>query len=251
MVKVISNLFTKKEKNYQFLVFFLLIITLISQKVLAATSANFQIPHYDLGPSREIESTSTSFKLESFIGDLLRGESISPGYGIEHGFFYPEETIFLNLKALPEMRVPATGNFDAHLTVEVRNPGQVIPLFSQIVDTDNNGKYSNLALTGISPGAYDLTAKGYSHLRDKEANIVLTAGSNSVDFSNGETDYLLAGDVNGTNGDNLVNSIDIAIEVLKLDQGLGVEREDLNQDNIVNSIDLAITIKNLDVWGEP
>jgi len=87
-------------------------------------------------------------------------------------------------------------------------------------------------------------------LRDKEINVNLIAGVNSVDFSNGETDYLLAGDVNGTNGDNLINSIDIALEVIKLDQTLSVEREDLNQDGIVNSVDLAIAIKNLDLWGD-
>ena len=118
------------------------------------------------------------------------------------------------------------------------------------MDTDNNGFYLGLSLAGISPGVYDLTAKGFSHLRDKEGSIVLSDGVNNVDFSNSETDYLLAGDVNGTNGDNLVNSIDIAIEVIKLDETAGVEREDLNQDTIVNSIDLAMTIKNLDLWGD-
>jgi len=220
------------------------------EKTSAISSSNFQIPHYDLGPSREKESASSNFKLESFIGDIFRGRSGSSGYQTEHGFFYPEEVIFLNLKALPEMRVPSTGNFGTHLTVEVRNPGGTTPQFSQIVDTDNDGQYSGLALIGISPGTYDIAVKGYSHLRDKEENIVLTAGSTFVDFSNGETDYLLAGDVNGINGDNLINSIDIAVEVIKLDQTIDVEREDLNQDGVVNSLDLAITIKNLDVWGD-
>jgi hypothetical protein len=228
-------------------------VALFSEKIFAISSPNFQIPYYDLGPSREVKSSSPNFKIESFIGDPARGESNSATYGTEHGFFYPEEVgeVYLDLKALPEMRIPPIGNFDTHLTIEVRNPGETIPLFSQAIDTNNDGFYSNLLLAGISPGVYDLTAKGYSHLRDKEENVNLVAGSNFVDFSNGERDYLLAGDVNGINGDNLVNSIDIAIEVIKLDETSNIEREDLNQDSIVNSVDLAITIKNLDLWGDP
>lgn len=224
---------------------------LIPGEILAISSPNFQIPYFDFGPGREIESGSPNFKMESFIGDPFRGNSANPNYREEHGFFYPEQgNVLVNLKALPEMRVPTTGNFDTHLTVEVRNPGQTSPLFSKTVDTDTNGLYSNILLTGINPGTYDITAKGYSHLRDKEQNAVLVAGANNVDFSNNDTNYLLAGDVNGTNGDNLVNSVDIAIEIIKLDQTSGIEKEDLNQDIIVNSIDLAITIKNLDLWGD-
>jgi len=243
---------TPFQKKFFYLCLLLLILIFSSaEESSAISSPSFQIPHYDLGPLKERESASPNFKLESFIGDIFRGKSGSASYQTEHGFFYPEEAIFLNLKALPEMRVPSTGNFGTHLTLEVRNPGETTPLISQIIDTDNNGQYFGLALIGISPGTYDIATKGYSHLRDKEENIVLTAGSNFVDFSNEETDYLLAGDVNGINGDNLINSIDIAVEVIKLDQSVDVEREDLNQDGVVNSLDLAITIKNLDIWGDP
>jgi len=243
---------TPFQKKFFYLCFLLLILIFFSTKESSAISGpSFQIPYHDLGPLKERESVSPNFKLESFIGDIFRGKSRSTDYQTEHGFFYPEEVIFLNLKALPEMRVPPTYNFWTRLTVEVRNPGETTPQFFQIIDTDNNGQYSSLTLAGISPGTYDITVKGYSHLRDKEENVVLTAGSNFVDFSNGETDYLLAGDVNGINGDNLINSIDIAVEVIKLDQSVDIEREDLNLDGIVNSLDLAITIKNLDIWGDP
>jgi len=241
---------TPFQKFFYLCLLLLILIFSSGGESSAISSPNFQIPYHDLGPSREIESVSSNFKLESFIGDIFRGKSGNTTYQAEHGFFYLKEAIFLNLKVLPEMRIPPTYNFWTRLAVEVRNPGKTIPLISQTINTNSGGLYFNLLLTGISPGTYDITTKGCSHLRSKKENVVLIAGSNFVDFSNEETDYLLAGDVNGINGDNLINSIDIAVEVIKLDQSVNVEREDLNLDGIVNSLDLAIIIKNLDIWGD-
>lgn len=151
----------------------------------------------------------------------------------------------INLTAIPEKRIPSTHNDSTHLTVEVRNPGSTTALLAETVTTtlDGTSAYFN---TGMTPGLYDITAKGYSHLRVKKANVNLVNGM-SLDFTDAGLAPLPSGDVNGSDGDNKVNGIDLSLIVGGL---LGAsERLDLNQDGRVNGIDLTNAVVHLNETG--
>ncbi len=154
----------------------------------------------------------------------------------------------LNVIAIPEKRIPTSGNDSTHLTVEVRAQGSTTPIDSQTITTDANGVYHGLRLSNLTEGGtYDLTAKGYSHLRVLRANVVVMTGA-TVDFTAGGTAPLPSGDVNSTAGDNKVNGIDLSLIVGGL---LGSdERLDLNQDTRVNGIDLTNAVVNLNRTGD-
>jgi hypothetical protein len=147
--------------------------------------------------------------------------------------------------AIPEKRVPTTGNNGTLVTVEIRNPGETTPLYSNNVNTGSGGTYSGFTIT-LSPGTYDITAKGYSHLRMKKTNQSLSNGI-TIDFTSAGTSPLLSGDVNGASGDNKVNGIDLT----QIVSGLASYhvRYDLNRDSKVNGIDLTNAVSNLNVTG--
>jgi len=153
----------------------------------------------------------------------------------------------INLIAAPEKRVPSTGNDDTRLEVEVRNIGSTTPLLRQIVRTGSGGTFSGFTLTGINAGSYDITAKGYSHLRRKMPGVSLSSGT-TIDFSTGGTVKLLCGDVNSSSGDNLVNGIDLTLIINGLTGN--TERYDMNRDTVVNGIDLTNAITNLTETGD-
>jgi len=151
----------------------------------------------------------------------------------------------IHLVAIPEKRSPSTGNNGTLLTVEVRTPGQTTPLSSSTITTSSGGTYSGLTIS-LNPGTYDVTAKGYSHLRVKKASVSLSTGV-TIDFTNVGASPLLSGDVNGANGDNTVNGIDLSLMVT----GLTTYnlRYDMNRDTTVNGIDLTNTVSNLQQTG--
>lgn len=164
----------------------------------------------------------------------------------------------LTFKALPEKISPMSNDYSSHVIIEIQPAGGGSVLYSEILDTDLTGMHSTpVLLEGISLGNYDIYVKGYSHLTKKKENVALSAGNNFIDFSEGDTVYLMAGDVNVLNpldpkqrGDDIVNSIDLAIEIEKLDQSSSIEKEDVNKDGAVNSVDLGIAIENLDKVGD-
>ena len=157
------------------------------------------------------------------------------------------QAIPVHLVAIPEKRVPSTGNNGTLLTVEVRETGTTSPIFSETVLTSSGGTYSGLLLTGLNAGTYDVTAKGYSHLRLKKANVAVSSGV-TIDFTNAGADPLLCGDVNSTAGDNKVNGIDLTLIVGGLN---GPDtRLDLNRDGRVNGIDLTNAVTNLNDVGD-
>jgi hypothetical protein len=151
----------------------------------------------------------------------------------------------INIIALPEKRVPATYNNGTIVTLEVRNPSSSTPLVSQDVTTGSGGTLSGVVIV-LSPGTYDITAKGYSHLRTKKSSQSLSNGV-TIDFTSGGASPLLSGDVNGANGDNKVNGIDLSQIVSGL-TSYNV-RYDLNRDSRVNGIDLTNAVSNLNVTG--
>lgn len=152
----------------------------------------------------------------------------------------------INVIAIPEKRIPTTNNNSTRLTVELRSVGSTTPLDSELVITGSGGTYSGVTFQ-LNPGTYDITAKGYSHLRRKKTSVALTNNS-TVDFTDVGTNKLLCGDVNSTNGDNKVNGIDLSLIVAGL-TGTS-ERLDLNRDGIVNGIDLTNSVTNLNVTGD-
>jgi hypothetical protein len=153
----------------------------------------------------------------------------------------------INVIAAPEKRVPTANNDDTRLEIEVRAEGSSTALFRKIVRTSSGGTFSGLTITGLSAGTYDITAKGYSHLRKKKASVSLSTGS-TVDFTTSGTDKLLTGDVNSSSGDNLVNGIDLTLIIGDLTGSS--ERYDLNRDTVVNGIDLTNAITNLTQTGD-
>ena len=194
-------------------------------------------------PSRAATSDSESIGLSITIT-----ASAGSGFSIKlikscRGF----DGFSINLIAAPEKRVPSTGNDDTRLEVEVRNIGSTTPLLRQIVRTGSGGTFSGFTLTGINAGSYDITAKGYSHLRRKMPGVSLSSGT-TIDFSTGGTVKLLCGDVNSSSGDNLVNGIDLTLIINDLTGN--TERYDMNRDTVVNGIDLTNAITNLTETGD-
>lgn len=153
----------------------------------------------------------------------------------------------IHLLAKPEKRVPSTDNDSTQLTVEIREPGSTSALHTATVTTSSGGSYSGLVLTSLDEGTYDITAKGYSHLRLKKSSVALSTGS-VIDFTDVGSNPLLSGDVNSGSGDNKVNGIDLTQIVGGLN-GSSV-RLDLNRDGRVNGIDLTNAVSNLNVIGD-
>lgn len=181
----------------------------------------------------------------SFKAMQLRGQTSSVSVSLE--VFNPATDVGIHVRAKPEKRIPSTGNDGTQLTVEVRNPGETTPLFSQTVVTSSGGTYSGLTLTGISAGTYDVAAKGYSHLRRTLANVSVSSGL-TIDFTSNGSNPLPSGDVNAVSGDNKVNGIDLTLIVNSL---FGhVVRYDLNRDGLVNGIDLTNAVTNLNDLGD-
>ncbi|HVW66409.1 MAG TPA: hypothetical protein VHA78_01615 [Candidatus Peribacteraceae bacterium] len=173
---------------------------------------------------------------------------ISDGENVVVSLNIANSAVPINVIAIPEKRIPSTGNNSTHLTIEVRQPGETSYVFSGTVITTANGTYSGVQLTNVSDGAtYDITAKGFSHLRRKESNVTITSGS-TIDFTANGTNPLLSGDVNGASGDNKVNGIDLTLIVGGLNGSN--ERLDLNQDTKVNGIDLTNAVDNLNKTGD-
>ncbi len=157
------------------------------------------------------------------------------------------DAVPVDVVAIPEKRVPSTGNNGTLLSIEVRPEGSTDVLYSGVINTSSGGTYSDLQLTGINEGTYDVSAKGFSHLRRTLASLSVSSGM-TLDFTDDGDDPLLSGDVNSTDGDNKVNGIDLTLIVNDLNGGQA--RYDLNRDTRVNGIDLTNAVTNLNVTGD-
>jgi hypothetical protein len=173
---------------------------------------------------------------------FVRAENMTVGISVTSG-----SSFTFHLRAVPEKRVRLAGhdNSGTLLTVEVRDPGSLTPLVSDSVVTSSGGTFSGFTVA-LAPGTYDITAKGYSHLRVKKSNVAL-AQDITVDFTNNGTSPLLCGDVNGATGDNKVNGIDLT----QIVAGLTAYhvRYDVNRDSVVNGLDLTNAVSNLNQLG--
>ncbi len=228
--------------------------------VLAISSANYQIDPLNTGNAGGTEGGSANFNLDrQQIGDVTVDVSTSPSYRIHHGHLYPNRgDVIIDFTVIPEKRIPPTGNNSTRVIIDVYAVGGTIPLHSySYYDTDSNGHYTGLVLTGTSPGIYDIAIKGYAHLRKRLNNVTLTSSGNNIDFTAGGTDKLLCGDVytNVTypDGDNKVNAVDVTYLVSKWavnDTGVSDERADVDENGQVNSLDMTKTVNNYGVVGD-
>ncbi len=173
----------------------------------------------------------------------LRFAGASGNTGVQ--FMVTASGFTINFIATPEKRIPSTGNKGTLVTVEVRDPGSTTALFSRTVNTGSGGTYSGMTIA-LYNGTYDITAKGYSHLRIKKSSQILSNGI-TIDFTAAGSSPLLSGDVNGSNGDNVVSSADLT-EILTGLSAYNV-RYDLNRDGRINGMDLTNAVSNLDATG--
>ena len=226
----------------------------------AVSSTNFSIDPLNSGNSGGKKSQSNNYSIhQQQVGDVTVDTSTSPNYNIRHGHLYPNRgDVTIDFTVIPEKRIPPTGNNSTRVIIDVYAVGGTIPLHSySYYDTDSNGHYTGLVLTGTSPGIYDIAIKGYAHLRKRLNNVTLTSSGNNIDFTAGGTDKLLCGDVytNVTylDGDNKVNAVDVTYLVSKWavnDAGVSDERADVDENGQVNSLDMTKTVNNYGVVGD-
>ncbi len=232
----------------------------VPMMVWAISSANYQIDPLNTGNAGGTPSNSASFNLDrQQVGDVTVDVSTSPNYNIRHGHLYPNDSdVTIDFTVIPEKRIPPTGNNGTRVIIDIYAVGGTTPLHSySYYDTDNNGHYTGLVLTGTSPGTYDIAVKGYAHLRKRLNNVTLTAGTNNIDFTFAGTEKLLCGDVyvNGAypDGDNMVNSVDVTYLTSRWainDAGVSDERADVDENGQVNSLDMTKVVNNYAVVGD-
>jgi len=237
----------------------IVIVAIVPMVVLAISSANYQIDPLNAGNGGGTEGSSANHQLkEQQIGDVTVNISNSVNYKIHHGHLYPKGDVTIDFTVIPEKRIPLVGNNGTRVIIDVYAVGGNTPLHSySYYDTDNNGHYTGLQLTGTGPGTYDIAVKGYAHLRKRLNNVVLSGGANNIDFTFAGSEKLLCGDVytNGSypDGDNTVNSVDVTYLTSKWavnDAGVSDERADVDENGQVNSLDMTKTVNNYAVVGE-
>lgn len=183
-----------------------------------------------------------------------------PGNQLIAEVLYDTEMWF-NLTYLPQGRYgdPLTNN-QTRLTVEIRPPGGSANsiLLSEQVVTNSQGYYPNLLILGLSPGNYDVTAKGWANLRQK-LNVDLNPGVNNLDFSQGYTQEALAGDVdnNSRSGSGSLEQGNNEIEISDYSTIVGVydqtnDRYDLDQfEDTASAPDYSLMVSNYGATGIP
>ncbi len=148
----------------------------------------------------------------------------------------------LNIRSIPEKRVPASGNHSPRMNIKLYAPGTSDLLFEDTVIKTATGFYGGLD-TGLHPGTYDVVAKGYSHLSVTRAGMNLTDGG-TIDFTSGGSTPLRAGDVDENDAITPDDITHIGSHVWEDE-----EKYDLNRDGVVNGIDLTDATVNLGQTG--
>lgn len=256
-------------KNNKFTLFFIIfaffsshfINFFIFNKLFAQSSDLDNVDIYLL-PS----AASTDYKIDcQQVGSLVGGESVdTSGNKIQHGFLCEQQDTILDFLFEPQGRYgPPNTNDQTKVTIEVRPVGGGVNsfIFSQEVTTNSNGTYSGLVLTGVSPGTYDITAKGWATLRIKKSNVTLSASTNFIDFTNSGSNKAKAGDIDLTDrsgvgssekGDNEINAGDYSVLVGNYNlTGPSYDRYDLDQfDGGASAADYSILVFNYNLIGD-
>jgi cysteine-rich repeat protein len=157
-----------------------------------------------------------------------------------------EEKKEFKIKARPEKRVNPSQNWGTQAKVVFfsRATGKVI--FETSVPIDDFG-WGTLTTDEVPDGSYDVSLKGLSHLTKIIRSDEINAPDHTLDFTFGETFYLLAGDVHKSK-DDFINALDITatVKALYTDD----IHADLNKDGLINALDITITVNNLYKNGE-
>jgi cysteine-rich repeat protein len=151
------------------------------------------------------------------------------------------------IKARPEKRVNPQNNWGLSSQIRFYSQSKKQVIYTATVQINNVG-WGEITIPDLPDGNYDISIKGRSHLTKIIRNTQITGTATfTLDFTFGETFYLLAGDVHESK-DDFVNALDItatvhALYTADLDA-------DLNRDDMVNALDIAITVNNLYKNGE-
>lgn len=156
----------------------------------------------------------------------------------------------IRFKVFPERRVPVANNWDTFVEFQIKNAGETTPLVSRLnVSTDHYGVGEfDLNHEEFIPSStlYDVTVKGYSHLRKRFRYKAFTKSFVTLDLTTAGQE-LLAGDTHSSN-DNYINSLDMSTVINALYSNS--YKDDLNQDGLVNSLDMSNQIDNLFKTGD-
>ncbi len=109
---------------------------------------------------------------------------------------------------------------------------------NQLGEFSENGVFST-SITGVTPGSYQITLKGWVHLNKALPSYTITSGQNQLDLSSAA---LTPGDVNG---DNIINALDLSLILNNyFPRAMVNSNADLNLDARVNAIDLGLVIEH-------
>ena len=159
-----------------------------------AASTNYQLNQEGTGFT-EFSASSTNYQFRAVIGKPEAQLSTSTNYIVDQGKTWltvtdnPTVTI---LFAVPQLRVGASGtNDDAGFFITVRtsvNTDDVVLFTSSLATTTTAGTYTTqIELTGISAGTYDIGFKGHQHLTKVLQDVTISSGTTALNFSS--TDY--------------------------------------------------------------
>ncbi|WKZ23929.1 MAG: hypothetical protein QY312_04175 [Candidatus Dojkabacteria bacterium] len=153
----------------------------------------------------------------------------------------------LTVQIKPESRIPPIGNDDLPLQVEIRQPGETLPVVTITATADSLGSAAlgTISAVTVPPGTYDVAIKGRSHLRKVFENQNLD-GPVIRNYAL-LLPQLPAGDAHPT-ADNYVNGMDISY--LHMTVYSADARADLTNDGIVNSLDYSALLRNLHSYGD-
>ena len=162
--------------------------------------------------------------------------------------------------------LPGKANIDFKVRfqgISSQNPGKLVRLilmqggqenyrFDNLSTTSNSSGVYSGAVADISAGTYDVYVKGPIHLQKKFANVSLSSGANSEDWSG---TLLKAGDFDGN---NVLNISDIAAQLaeynsLSVPVNSSNEKFDIDSNGVIDVVDVALILANytaLEVPGE-
>lgn len=181
-------------------------------------------------------------------GNRLNNDGCDSSCKLEDGLKPAAEKVkrTFKIKAWPEKRVNTPGNWGTEAKVVFYNRDFRSIVYQAIIPINDQG-WGILETDEISEGMYHISVKGLSHLTKVMRNKEIKSKLYTLDFTFGETFYLLAGDSH-SDKDDFVNGLDIATEVEKLYNDN--VHADLNKDGMVNGLDISITVGNLYKYGQ-
>ena len=176
-----------------------------------------------------------------------------------------EETeCVVRVRAIPEKRLPDTGNWSTLLRIEILTLNNASIGVVEDIRTDDQGigiiDICEEELELEDGESYNFFVKGLSHLRKFYPNVQVNIGLEELtDFSdNNNTENLMLAGETSVVFDNYINSLDISTQINSSVWGvineahsdLNHERNDLNREGKVNSLDISNTTFNYRLVGD-